>query len=114
MCGLCAALGAQKYWTDAARRSEFSRNGQQVSQREERRKRLRIATVLLDHFDVDISDWGGSAFFLKGRKTGYSDRVYQIHEIWDVAEHVGGRECDPLDPELLIHLEALMEQAVER
>lgn len=104
MCGLCAALGSSKDWTDAAGRSEFERAGRKVTRRAERERRVALANRVLRFYGLTLSDWGGNSYVLSNRDR-QSENVYNLLGIWAAAERLAGRPCDALDPLLLETLE---------
>ena len=103
MCALCSVLGSSNHWTDMAGRSEFSWNGNKVTRRLERNRRVSLLKPLFDHYDLELKDWGGSTYLL-GNVAGEFKEVYQLSGIWAVAEELIGNPCDPLDPRLIKRL----------
>ncbi|EWY37736.1 hypothetical protein N825_09150 [Skermanella stibiiresistens SB22] len=98
MCGLCGVLGGGPHWTDGATGVD------DPSAR--RRERLgRVATVnrVLAHYALRSDDWQGSAYLLSNR-TGKTEIVDNLTHLWQAAERMIGRGCDPLDPALIERL----------
>ena len=103
MCALCAVLGSSNHWTDAAGRPEFNVDGNKVTRRYERGRRAALINPLVAYLGLDLNDWGGSSWLLDDG-AGRSEEVYQLTEIWAAAERLAGRNCDPLDPDLIEYL----------
>ena len=107
MCSLCGVLGGADHWTDAAARpGVFTRNTDALSRRRERMRRVTLANRVLRHFGMELSDWQGSAFLLSTR-TGKTEVVGDLTQIWARAEALSGRPCDPLDAAFLARCEAV-------
>jgi hypothetical protein len=104
MCGLCAALGSGKDWTDAAGRPEFERTGRKVTRRSEREARTALVNGVVGHYGLALQDWGGNSFVLSDA-SGKAENIYNLAGIWAAAERLIGGPCDPLDPGLLNRLE---------
>ena len=49
---------------------------------------------------LGLSEWSASSYVLR-TKTGRSEMVSSLAELWPAAERLLGRPCDPLDPDLL-------------
>lgn len=108
MCALCAVLGRSTHWTDATGRAEFQVAGNQVTRRYERARRAALIKPMLDHIGLNLNDWGGSSWLVSDR-AGKNEEVYQLTEIWAAAERLGGRPCDPLDPDLIESLSVALD-----
>ena len=106
MCALCGVLGGSDHWADAAPRpGVFTRTADPVERRRERARRVGAANRILAHYAMSLSDWQGTAFVLS-TATGKTEMVEHLAHLWVVAERLSGRQCDPLDPELLARLAA--------
>jgi hypothetical protein len=106
MCALCGVLGGSDHWTEAAARpGVFTRGADPLTRRRERARRVEIANRVLAHYGMSVADWQGSAFVLS-TLTGKAEMVENLSHLWSVAERLGGRTCDPLDPALLARLGA--------
>ncbi len=106
MCSLCGVLGGNEHWTDAAARpGVFTRNVERIDRRRERARRVCAANRVLAAFGMSLSDWQGSSFVLSTR-TGKSEMVEDLGHLWPAAEKLSGRACDPLDPDVIAHMEA--------
>ncbi|PWR19498.1 hypothetical protein [Zavarzinia aquatilis] len=103
MCGLCAALGGSRYWTDAAGSDAFTRNGGKVTLRAERERRVAFLNRVLDHYGLTVHDWGGNSYVLSDRR-GRRENVYNLEGIWSLVDRMAATDCDPLDPALLSRL----------
>lgn len=104
MCGLCSALGSSKEWTDAAGRPEFEKAGRKVTRRAERERRVAHANNVLRFYGLELRDWGGNSYVLSNA-AGRSENMYNLLGIWEAADRLAGRPCDPLDSMLLEALE---------
>lgn len=90
MCGLCGVLGVQDHWSDHA---DGSRG---PPDRGERTHRLNIARKMLSPFGLSLREWQGRYVVSSG--TGKSDVIEHLGLLWQSAEKLTGRRCDPLDP----------------
>jgi hypothetical protein len=105
MCSLCGVLGAEAQWSDAAGgRGAFAGRQGQVTRRQERQRRVRLANRVLGHYGLTIADFAGQSYVLRS-PTGRSEIVPDLAAVWQAAGKLAGRPCDPLDPALLIALE---------
>ena len=106
MCALCGSLGCVEHWTDAvAREGVFTRNDDPARRRRERARRVQVANSVLKFYGLRLSDWQGASFLLE-TFTGKSEIVGDLGHLWAAAERLTGRNCDPLDPEVLARLDA--------
>ena len=60
---------------------------------------------MLRHYGLTLSDWQASSFVLS-TATGKTELVEDLGHLWTAAEKLLGRPCDPLDPDLIVRLEA--------
>ena len=105
MCALCGVLGGPEHWTDAAARPGiFTRNTDPASRRRERMHRVAAANRVLACYRMTLADWQGSAFVLS-TATGKTEIVDNLGHLWTAAERLTGKECDPLDAELIAVME---------
>jgi hypothetical protein len=105
MCALCGVLGGPEHWTDAAARPGiFTRNTDAAARRRERLHRVAAANRVLKHFGMRLADWQGNAFVLS-TTTGKTEIVDNLAHLWLSAERLLGRQCDPLDPDLIAPME---------
>ena len=105
MCGLCGILGIEEHWSEATSRPEtFAGRKQVPTRRQERLARISITNSVLAHYGLQLGDWQGRSHLLKN-KLGRTEVVDTIAAIWPVAAQLAGVVCDPLDPDLLTHLE---------
>jgi hypothetical protein len=102
MCGLCGVLGGEGEWTDRAATPLSSAR----TRRAERLERVRIANLVLTQFGLELSDWQGAKYRLASR-TGRTEIVDNSAQLWQAAERILGRTCDPLDPALVARMERL-------
>ena len=106
MCSLCGVLGGSEHWADAvARPGVYTRNGDGGDRRRERANRVKVANRVLAPFAMKLSDWQGTSFVISTR-TGKSEIIEDLGHLWPAAERLSGRMCDPLNPDLIAHLEA--------
>jgi hypothetical protein len=106
MCALCGVLGGSDHWADAAGRpGVFTRVADPLERRRERARRIAAANRILAHYHMNVADWQGSAFILS-TATGKTEMVENLSHLWSVAERLSGRMCDPLDPALLLRMDA--------
>lgn len=106
MCSLCGVLGGNEHWADAvARPGVFTRNISPTDRRRERKNRVRVANQILEYFGMTLSDWQGSSFLLSNR-TGKTEIIDDLAHLWQTAERLSGRTCDPLDLLVIERMEA--------
>ncbi len=60
---------------------------------------------MLRRYGMALSDWQGAEFVLRSR-TGASQIVGSLGDLWPAAERLSRTEIDPLDPALLDALDA--------
>jgi len=102
MCGLCGVLGAQEHWTDS--KEQLNQRKVAVNSAQERAYQVRLANRLLGLRGLRLRDWQGKSFVVSN-KTGASEIVSHLAEIWFAADKLSKRPIDPLDPELIAVLE---------
>ena len=96
MCGMCAALGGSRYWTDLAGKDAFSRNGSPISLMAERSARVALINELVAPCGVRIQDLGGCSYVVVN-DAGESRNAYSLGELWQAVQDVSPRPFDPLD-----------------
>jgi hypothetical protein len=101
MCGLCGILDNGADWTHAPGVAFF---GVAATRRAQRLERVRVANLILTHFGLSLTDWEGTKYQLSSR-TGRTEIVDNLAQVWQAAERILGRACDPLDPLLVARLE---------
>lgn len=105
MCGLCGILGVEEHWSETAGRPKIFASEQRApTRRQERLARIAITNNVLAHYGLQLGDWQGRSHLLKN-KVGRTEVIGSIAAIWPVAAQLAGVVCDPLDPDLLSHLE---------
>lgn len=106
MCSLCGILGGRGHWTESSANPDVFQGREQAhTQRRERQARTRVVNSVLDHYGLTLSDWPtGNAYVLRSR-TGRTELVRHLSELWAAAERLSGKACDPLDDALLGRLE---------
>jgi hypothetical protein len=106
MCGLCGVLGDGTHWADGlAAPGEPPGEPSSASavpwlRRQARRRRVEVGNVVLRHYGLSLADWQGTSFILKCR-TGGTEMVAGLGELWPKAERLCGAAIDPLDTTLL-------------
>jgi len=103
MCGLCGVLGKEADWTDGPA-SPFS--GVRATRRAQRLQRVRVVNLVLAQFGLDLADWQGAKYQLTSR-TGRTEIVDNLAQVWLAAERILGQACDPLDPALVARMERI-------
>jgi hypothetical protein len=106
MCSLCAALGASRGWTDAAGHADFERGGRKVTARDERSRRVTLLNGVLGAYRLSVSDWGGNSYVLTNAQ-GRTENIFSLSALWPEADRLAGAPCDPLDPQVIAHLNSL-------
>ena len=106
MCGLCGVLGGERHWTERAASPGIfetvagGSGAHRMTAARERQERVRLVNRVLDPMGLGLSDWSASSYVLR-TKTGRSEMVSSLGDLWPAAERLLGRPCDPLDPDLL-------------
>jgi len=72
----------------------------------QRLQRVRVVNVVLAQFGLDLADWQGAKYQLSSR-TGRTEIVDNLAQVWQAAERILGRACDPLDPLLIARMQQL-------
>jgi hypothetical protein len=103
MCSLCGILGAESDWTEASAMPALHRLS---TRRAQRLHRVKAINVVLRQFGLALTDWQGAQYQLSNR-TGRTEIVDNLSQVWQAAEHLLGRACDPLDPSLIARMESL-------
>ncbi|MGO8917911.1 MAG: hypothetical protein ACLQJR_18575 [Stellaceae bacterium] len=103
MCGLCGVLGGGEHWTEVG---AGAGNAQPVPprRRAERLRRVGLVNAVLAHYGLTLGDWQGASYVLSSR-TGRTEIVGDLAQVWQTAAQMSGRPCDPLDPTLVERLE---------
>jgi len=103
MCALCGVLGIEDHWTD---RSQPFFTGEPTTRRARRLARVAAANLVLAEFGLTLADWEGAKYQLSSR-TGRTEIVDNLAQVWQAAERILGRACDPLDPSLITRMEQM-------
>jgi hypothetical protein len=101
MCALCGVLGREGDWAEA---SGIAIPEASLTRRAQRQERVRLANSVLRQFGLILADWQGAKYQLANR-TGRTELVDNLPQVWQAAEHILGRACDPLDPALIARIE---------
>ena len=118
MCGLCGVFGGERHWSErAASPAIFGGAGvgaeggegprSRMTAARERQERVRLVNRVLGPLGLGLAEWAPSTYVLR-TKTGRSEMVPTLGELWPAAERLLGRPCDPLDPAFL---DRLLQQA---
>jgi hypothetical protein len=103
MCALCGVFGSKGDWLDAP---ATVMSAERATHRAQRSQRVRIANKALAPFGLVLSDWEGASYQLASR-TGRTELADNLAQVWQAAERMLGRACDPLDPALLARIEQI-------
>ncbi len=106
MCSLCGVLGGRGHWTDKSSNPEAFGGAAEITRRRERQQRIRLVDSVLGYYHLTVADWAGASYVL-GTRTGRTELVANLSELWTAAEDLAGAPCDPLDDRLLDHLARL-------
>jgi hypothetical protein len=96
MCGLCGLLGEDVHWSDPL--------GDEWPRRRERLRRIAAINRVLAPFRLKVEDVHGASYLLLGA-TGRQELASSLEQLWGQAESMLGRPLDPLDLQILSHLE---------
>ena len=106
MCGLCGVLGVE-HWTDRTGADQAGgAGGGPTARRQARLRRASLLNDILSLYRIRVDDWQGTSMAVRG-PTGRTELAESLIDLWPKAEAVSNRRLDPLDPELLRHLESL-------
>lgn len=105
MCGLCGVLGVAVHWTDVAAAPKAFADGREQTLGQERFARIALANQILRHYGLKLTDVAGRSYLLTSA-TGKQAIVPDIMAMWNEAERLLGRPCDPLASDLIERLEA--------
>jgi hypothetical protein len=97
-------LGGDAHWTDGAATIGTGSDTDARTRRAERLHRVALSNAVLGHYGLALADWQGSSYLLSNR-TGRTEIVGDLAQLWQMAERMLGRRCDPLDPTLIERLE---------
>lgn len=106
MCSLCGILGGRGHWTESAASPEvFAPRAARYTPGRERQERARAANRVLEFYGLSLSQWASTSYLLRNR-TGQTVIVNDLSTLWQAAEALAKRPCDPLDDRLLAALDA--------
>lgn len=92
-------------WTDAGAQSEaFQVRSGPPRPRQQRQMRIALVNRILRHYRLTLGDFQGRSYVLRGA-TGRQAVVPNLVGMWNAAEQLAGRTCDPLDRDLIATLE---------
>jgi hypothetical protein len=97
-------LGGEVHWTDSAPSTGAQGSAAARTRRVERLNRVALINAVLGHYGLALADWQGASYLLTNR-TGRTEIVGDLTQLWQAAERMLGRRCDPLDPTLVERLE---------
>lgn len=94
MCGMCGLWGREDHWSSAARLP----GGLQAEPplMRSRQEQATLLSRLTRPRGALVSDWGASAWVVESR-TGGSEVVSTLGEVWQAVERLVGQPIDPLD-----------------
>ena len=78
----------------------------QTPRRARRLARVRAANLVLTQFGLTLADWEGAKYQFSSR-TGRTEIVDNLAQVWQAAERILGRACDPLDPSVIARMEQI-------
>jgi len=96
MCVLCGEALTAPHWTDAHAAGGATRALD---------ARMRALAPVLAHAGLSARAWGPRVVVLADRR-GRQEVLRDLGELWPAAERLLGRPLDPLDPALILALEA--------
>jgi hypothetical protein len=106
MCVLCGQLVTDLHWSES--RFDVAQTVTAAAETDRRRQRflrVRLVDRVLRHYGLRCADdWGATSYVVSNR-TGGSELVQHLGELWPAAQRLAGRPVDPLDPSLLSELE---------
>ena len=65
-----------------------------------------LGNAVLKHSGLSLTDWQGAEFMLRSR-TGSSQMVSTLTDLWPKVDRLARHSIDPLDPALLDALDAV-------
>jgi hypothetical protein len=74
------------------------------TRRAQRLHRVQVVNAVLGQFGLSLRDWQGAQFQLSNR-TGRTEFVDNLSQVWQAADRILGRACDPLDPSVIARIE---------
>ncbi len=74
------------------------------TRRAERLHRVQVVNIVLGQFGLSLRDWQGAQYQLSNR-TGRTEFVDNLSQVWQAAERILGRACDPLDSSVIARME---------
>lgn len=103
MCGFCAMVSGLPHWTEGGSDAAAGIPVDSREQRMERIFRVSLVNVLLKGHGCAVDDWSLDQYIVRSR-TGRSELVAALPQVWRTVEDISGRTVDPLDPALLARL----------
>ncbi len=76
------------------------------TRRAERLHRVQVINIVLGQFGLSLRDWQGAQYQLSNC-TGRTEFVDNLSQVWQAAERILGRACDPLDPSVIARMESM-------
>ena len=106
MCALCGVLIDGPHWTEAGTNAGRVDKGPVEHMRlRERQHRISLINHVLKHYSCIAQDWVGSQYIVKNLSGGASTVVINLPQLWQAIEDMCRLNADPLDAELLNHME---------
>ncbi len=105
MCVLCAQMVNEIHWSERQLNPEWiTRGAGETARRRSRRARIRLCSVVLGHYGLEVvDDWSATNYLLGDRK-GNQRVLTSLAELWPAASRMAGATLDPLDDRLLDRL----------
>ena len=86
--------------------SKVTRISTGAAVRTRRLARVRAANLVLIQFGLTLADWEGANYQLSSR-TGRTEIVDNLAQVWQAAERILGRACDPLDLSVIARMKQI-------
>jgi hypothetical protein len=94
MCANCGFPSAPGHWTEAGAADAPDRI-------RARFRRAQVLKSILPGYGLTMHDDGSSPGVMVATLTGRHEMVADLAEFWSMAENLGGRAVDPLDPRFI-------------
>jgi len=98
-------VSGMPHWTEGGSDAAAGTSVDTREQRLERIFRVSLLNVLLEGHGCAVDDWSLDQYIVRSR-TGRSEVVAALPQVWRTVEDISARKVDPLDPALLARLGA--------
>ncbi len=105
MCGLCGLLGIT-HWTETSAHVDAFTGGRRKTLRSERLHRIKIVNAALAPSRAILSDFQATNYIISSA-TGKKLVIDDIQAVWGAYEKLTGVVFDPIDPDVLDHLDPM-------